>query len=297
MKKFELYAKPMFAGATALVLSVGLSSVAQAGGVYATNALATCPPPSDDNTKVAEINMGTALQINGDAAVNAGIVQVHQKISNSTGNYVDCNSEIVEFEYQINMDADKVSTTLTGVAYEQSPSKPSFDIQFTSNQAMNTGSGQGKIDADGENLAWLKFEVPGYRFGDFAATINLVEPSAPNADQLFAIVGHGYDTKGEFTSIFYNDNIAEGAEDFFIWGKEQSTNFDWVAILAVSGTVEEGGMGDFCGPVEGYTCVLEGNITGGYNFEVSRVVPVPAAAWLFGSGLIGLAGLARRRRA
>jgi hypothetical protein len=31
------------------------------------------------------------------------------------------------------------------------------------------------------------------------------------------------------------------------------------------------------------------------GFEAS-VVPVPAAAWLFGSGMVGLAGLARRRR-
>ncbi len=27
-----------------------------------------------------------------------------------------------------------------------------------------------------------------------------------------------------------------------------------------------------------------------------NVVPVPAAVWLFGSGLIGLAGLARRKK-
>jgi hypothetical protein len=45
---------------------------------------------------------------------------------------------------------------------------------------------------------------------------------------------------------------------------------------------------------------------GGSAFRVSSlsvteqpapVVPVPAAAWLMGSGLVGLAGLARRRRA
>ena len=29
---------------------------------------------------------------------------------------------------------------------------------------------------------------------------------------------------------------------------------------------------------------------------VSEVVPIPAAAWLFGSGLIGLVGLARRKK-
>ena len=32
------------------------------------------------------------------------------------------------------------------------------------------------------------------------------------------------------------------------------------------------------------------------DFGFSAVVPVPAAAWLFGSGLVGLIGVARRRR-
>lgn len=38
-------------------------------------------------------------------------------------------------------------------------------------------------------------------------------------------------------------------------------------------------------------------VTGGYFGGSAPVVPVPAAAWLFGSGLIGLTGLARTRKA
>jgi hypothetical protein len=39
-------------------------------------------------------------------------------------------------------------------------------------------------------------------------------------------------------------------------------------------------------------------IGGGYegNFTIVSAVPVPAAAWLFGSGLIGLIGIARRKK-
>ena len=40
-----------------------------------------------------------------------------------------------------------------------------------------------------------------------------------------------------------------------------------------------------------YTVHLEGHITDGVS-----AVPVPAAVWLFGSGLLGLAGVARRRK-
>ena len=36
--------------------------------------------------------------------------------------------------------------------------------------------------------------------------------------------------------------------------------------------------------------------TGGFKFAVATVVPIPAAVWLFGSGLIGLVGLARRKK-
>lgn len=49
---------------------------------------------------------------------------------------------------------------------------------------------------------------------------------------------------------------------------------------------------DYCQNVTG-TCVANGFIT---ELSVSRV-PLPAAAWTFGSGLLGLAGMARRKRA
>ena len=56
---------------------------------------------------------------------------------------------------------------------------------------------------------------------------------------------------------------------------------------------------------EGIYSVLIGNGTFGSNtgpidytmtFETT-VVPVPAAVWLFGSGLLGLIGVARRKKA
>jgi len=45
---------------------------------------------------------------------------------------------------------------------------------------------------------------------------------------------------------------------------------------------------------------LPGNYTGSGvtgGVQVAPTVPIPAAAWLFGSGLIGLIGLARRKKA
>ena len=42
-----------------------------------------------------------------------------------------------------------------------------------------------------------------------------------------------------------------------------------------------------------YVLHLEGTISG----DLLAAIPVPAAVWLFGSGLVGLAGVARRRKA
>ncbi|HWS02457.1 MAG TPA: VPLPA-CTERM sorting domain-containing protein, partial [Gammaproteobacteria bacterium] len=44
--------------------------------------------------------------------------------------------------------------------------------------------------------------------------------------------------------------------------------------------------------------IYEVTFSGGQTFEIDvAVVPVPAAAWLFGTGLVGLIGVARRKAA
>jgi len=47
--------------------------------------------------------------------------------------------------------------------------------------------------------------------------------------------------------------------------------------------------------VDGGTAYIDKSIVGGIGFTFETVVPVPAAVWLFGSGLIGLFGFARRK--
>ena len=42
---------------------------------------------------------------------------------------------------------------------------------------------------------------------------------------------------------------------------------------------------------------IPSNTLPGNNFGQTAVIPVPAAVWLFGSGLLGLVGMARRKKA
>ena len=76
--------------------------------------------------------------------------------------------------------------------------------------------------------------------------------------------------------------------------------FDAVSNLATNpfGSAIDPQLGDL--PVVNYdpfTLVLEENIVRVTNVGVVSAVPIPAAVWLFGSGLIGLIGMARRKKA
>jgi hypothetical protein len=60
-------------------------------------------------------------------------------------------------------------------------------------------------------------------------------------------------------------------------------------VLDYQAHVPSGDPSNFGGVL--YGLHLEGHVAG-----AAAVIPVPAAAWLFGSGLVGLVGIARRRR-
>jgi len=86
-----------------------------------------------------------------------------------------------------------------------------------------------------------------------------------------------------------------GGSILFDWGA--TTNIDVVNVWnvctgcgAYTSTDVDGdgtpGIGMIDGPFPGFSA----------NFDFVAPIPVPAAVWLFGSGLVGLVGVARRRR-
>lgn len=103
-----------------------------------------------------------------------------------------------------------------------------------------------------------------------------------------SIVGFtGPTTSGDFiaTNELAQSVLLTGSSNFIL-GLGVDNGAGGITWLADSAVIANG--------ANSYTVQFN---NGGSVLEVDvRVVPVPAAAWLFGSGLLGLAGMARRRR-
>jgi len=97
-----------------------------------------------------------------------------------------------------------------------------------------------------------------------------------------------------YTFTLTGNQVAAGV--FFDW-----TTSDNIPVLTIYDCPVSGGgacsgntLPMATAPFPGTTPAFNG--TTADDFPVSGAVPVPAAVWLFGSGLVGLVGVARRRK-
>ena len=109
----------------------------------------------------------------------------------------------------------------------------------------------------------------------------LFEIGAPEA--ITVKIGAITDT---LTGVFTGDTISGSAAGDGQQGVNNNLN-----LIAID-------LADFgVGPGASVSSIVLGLPVGGADFALgAAVVPVPAAVWMFGSGLIGLVGIARRRR-
>jgi hypothetical protein len=129
---------------------------------------------------------------------------------------------------------------------------------------------------------------------------NLVTVSTFLQNNTNVVAGGGYDVVTTNNAMTYGNNNA-----FF------TLVFDKTAITDTSATTNQMVYGDFTalgmmmpmltGPV-GMTAYSTGGSMGGAPFSLSvtaapAAVPLPAAVWLFGAGLMGLFGANRRKSA
>lgn len=183
-------------------------------------------------------------------------------------------------------------------------------VEMRMHNTMQGGTDVGAVEAN--TFAW---SVTSFWTG--TASVTCIGVVSAGYDGCTDEVAAGYMQLGVAQNHSINYNLTAGqfaAHTLFDWSTNQDipvlaimqvTNdpmtdgFMTVASVDLNGNVSDGTnlygvpMPDCagCGPFPNQTPIFSGTIV-----PVSAV-PVPAAVWLFGSGLIGLAGVARRRKA
>lgn len=129
--------------------------------------------------------------------------------------------------------------------------------------------------------------------------VNEFDPSRSNLRGTIAMAKLGGDPDSATSGWFFNlaDNSANLDSQnggFTVFGRVLGNGMDVVDAIAALPIYNAGGAFTDL-PLIGYT---GGSVTGANLAMVTDVapVPVPAAAWLFGSGLLGLVGIVRKKK-
>lgn len=236
----------------------------------------------------------TAVNCNGATPNNAVAeeangTQFYTKISNNTGGWSYCGTDITEEEISINLSGANNVETVFG-----NPKKGPYtgpQVQFigedaNGNTRLDGSNGNATIkSADSNvNLKWIEFSfVNGELFGDFEFSFNLDDDTQKVTVTTYGASGF---QNGEWDQFMKSSS---GTDSFFVFAS-LGDSFSKVKIAGNS-LVSAAGLT---------------NIDQTKNFAVSgcdqqgcfdNEVPIPGAVWLFGSGLLGLAGVSRRRKA
>jgi hypothetical protein len=172
------------------------------------------------------------------------------------------------------------------------PNSQSFGVSATRLGLLDTGS-----NTVSGALAGNCLNEPPYGIG-----CNPSSGGGDSQDSFIVEVGSGYQIDSLFVTTSnvsgpdafsasfgaYTSSFATVAADYFLPLGSTTSNLVLTAI----------GPGEYSLSMFGQTANAEGAYSLDYTIQMNvSAIPVPAAAWLFGSGLVGLIGISRRRKA
>ena len=182
-------------------------------------------------------------------------------------------------------------------------------ITYDVNRTIGDGTVTGFIETDG-----TLGDLFAGNINDWSLTLTAPDPnntggvisgtiSKSNGDSV-SIIGPFNTTavSATTTQLLYDFNFTHPQDPtgsiFMLFLGATSPNLNWCLETTLCNSDGEGSM-EYISYIDtnGNNELLSSvNHTGEIVFATATVVPVPAAVWLFGSGLIGLVGFARRKR-
>jgi hypothetical protein len=190
-----------------------------------------------------------------------------------------------------------------------------FNNSYTSSNLFTPGGSFFSPTAHGGTQVMKQYGVDAGAFQDAAAnpgdtvdaSVYAMNWNGDNFNNIFLLQIFALDAGGNNLSGGYNplaqvvagsSAIAGGSFDYVLSGTDGGNDYDWTQML-VSAVMPEGTAStrmQLIHILEASTSNAGAIFLDDASLSVSAV-PVPAAVWLFGSGLLGLVGVARRKKA
>jgi hypothetical protein len=279
---------------TKTMTKVLLGGAALAGAAAASHAQIPIPLPSTDASELL-------FFVNSYGGSNAGdtyTVALSQVVGNGTGSYFNSTDA---------MNSTAVKGTTIGTIYGDG----GFTYTFTGDTALSSfisnASGNLQWGLIGGAYPGSTETLPDYTRGDSLVVSTGTSTSilTLSNNEIGDSIPTGYESDvGKLTAQTYDSFNGTTNGVFCTSGSAGDANCDLYAsgitAAAALGTAQSlygaTGNGGTSNTGKGYEYLLGSATFNGTSLVFTgETVPLPAAAWLFGSGLLGLLGIARRR--